>query len=65
MTARQSIFSSERLGDDVKKLLPVITPGQSDTASWTTPLTFSWATGRSLPHAMMMLIPEVWGDHVR
>ena len=64
MTARQSIFSSERLGDDVKKLLPVITPGQSDTASLDNALDLLLATGRSLPHAMMMLIPEVWGDHV-
>ena len=64
MTARQSIFSSERLGDDVKKLLPVITPGQSDTASLDNAIELLLATGRSLPHAMMMLIPEVWGDHV-
>ena len=64
MTARQSVFSSPLLGDDVKKLLPIVTPGQSDTATLDNALELLLATGRSLPHAMMMLIPEAWGDHI-
>ena len=64
MTARQSMFSSELLGDDVRKLLPIITPGQSDTASLDNALELLLATGRSLPHAMTMLMPEAWGDHI-
>ncbi len=64
MTARESMFESPELGDDVKKLLPVITPGQSDTASFDNALELLLASGRSLPHAMMMLVPEAWGDHL-
>ena len=65
MTAREGMFASEALGDDVKKLLPIITKGvQSDTASFDNALELLLATGRSLPHAMMMMIPEAWGDHL-
>ena len=64
MTARESMFSSPLLGEDVKKILPVITPGQSDTATLDNALEVLLASGRSLPHAMMMLMPEAWGDHL-
>ena len=65
MTAREGIFESDALGDDVKKLLPIITKGvQSDTASFDNALELLLATGRSLPHALMMMIPEAWGDHL-
>ena len=65
MTAREGMFASEILGDDVGKLLPIITKGvQSDTASFDNALELLLATGRSLPHAMMMMIPEAWGDHL-
>ncbi len=65
MTAREGMFESEALGDDMKKLLPIITKGvQSDTASFDNALELLLATGRSLPHALMMMIPEAWGDHL-
>ena len=64
MAAREAAFSSTQLGDDVKKLLPVITPGQSDTATLDNALELLLATGRSLPHSLMMLIPEAWGEHI-
>ena len=65
MAAREGMFESDALGDDVKKLLPIITDGvQSDTASFDNALELLLATGRSLPHAMMMMIPEAWGDHL-
>ena len=64
MTAREASFSSPILGDDVKKMLPIITPGQSDTATLDNALELLLATGRSLEHSMMMLIPEAWGDHL-
>ena len=64
MAAREALLSSPILGDDVKKLLPIITPGQSDTASLDNVLELLLASGRSLPHAMMMLIPEAWADHI-
>ena len=64
MAAREAMFSSPLLGDDVKKLLPVITPGQSDTATLDNALELLLASGRSLHHAMMMLIPEAWAEHI-
>ena len=64
MAARESMFSSPLLGDEVKKLIPIITPGQSDTATLDNALELLLASGRSLPHAMMMLIPEAWADHI-
>jgi glutamate synthase domain-containing protein 2/glutamate synthase domain-containing protein 1/glutamate synthase domain-containing protein 3 len=65
MNARERMFASPELGDDLKKLLPIIaTGGQSDTASFDNALELLLATGRSLPHALMMLIPEAWADHI-
>ena len=64
MTARENNFVSDLLGDDIKKLLPITTPGQSDTATLDNALEVLLASGRSLEHSMMMLIPEAWGDHI-
>src|SRR5262249_49492801 len=64
MTARQSMFVCDALGEDIKKIMPVITPAQSDTATLDNALELLMASGRSLPHSMMMLIPEAWGDHI-
>ena len=64
MTARESALSSPVLGDDVEKLLPVVGPGQSDTAALDNVLELLLASGRSLPHAMMMQIPEAWAEHI-
>ena len=64
MAAREAAFSSPLFADDMPKLCPVITPGQSDTASIDNALELLLATGRSLPHCMMMLVPEAWGDGV-
>ena len=64
MTARERQFVSPLLGEDVRKLVPVSPPGQSDTATLDNALEVLLATGRSLEHSMMMLIPEAWGDHI-
>ena len=64
MTSRESVLSSPELGSETKKLTPVITPNQSDTASFDNTLELLLATGRSLPHSMMMMIPEAWADHI-
>ena len=64
MTARETKFKSDVLGDDVEKLVPVVTPGQSDTATLDNALELLLATGRSLEHSLMMLIPEAWADHI-
>ena len=65
MTAREGMFASDALGDDMAKLMPVIGDGaQSDTAGFDNALELLLATGRSLPHALMMMMPEAWGDHL-
>ncbi|MFI5304081.1 MAG: glutamate synthase large subunit [Nitrospiria bacterium] len=60
MKARQGRLSSEVFGDDINKLFPIIREGQSDSACFDNVLEFLVMGGRSLPHAMMMLIPEAW-----
>jgi glutamate synthase (ferredoxin) len=63
MHARESMFASDLFGDDIKKLLPVIDEGGSDSAMFDNALEMLTLTGRSLPHAVMMMIPEPWsGD---
>jgi len=63
MRAREGLLASSVLGDDLKKVLPVIHEGGSDTASFDNVLEFLVMTGRSLPHAILMMIPEPWsGD---
>ncbi len=64
MTAREKNFESDILGDDVGKITPIVTPLQSDTATLDNALEALLASGRSLEHSMMMLIPEAWGDHI-
>ncbi len=64
MAAREKNFESDILGDDVGKLTPIVTPLQSDTATLDNALEALLASGRSLDHSMMMLIPEAWGDHI-
>ncbi len=62
MAAREAMFESD-LFDDVKKILPVIPPGGSDSADFDQALEFLVQTGRSLPHSVMMMIPEPWSGH--
>jgi glutamate synthase (ferredoxin) len=61
MTARERMFSSPLLGDDIKKILPVIDQSGSDSAMFDNALELLVLSGRSLPHAVMMMIPEPWG----
>ncbi|HTB33977.1 MAG TPA: glutamate synthase central domain-containing protein, partial [bacterium] len=61
MHARQALFQSKYFpGEDVKRLLPIITEGGSDSAALDNALELLLMGGRSLPHALMMLIPEPW-----
>ena len=59
MRARQSQLESELLGD-LSPLMPIVTPGASDSASFDEVLELLSLSGRSLPHAMMMMVPEAW-----
>ena len=63
MHARESLLESNLFGDDIKKLLPVIHEDGSDSAIFDNCLEFLVLGGRSLPHAMMMMIPEPWSGH--
>jgi glutamate synthase (NADPH) large chain len=63
MRAREGLLRSELLGDDLKKILPIIREGGSDTATFDNVLEFLAMTGRSLPHAILMMIPEPWAGH--
>ncbi|MBI4202899.1 MAG: glutamate synthase subunit alpha, partial [Chloroflexi bacterium] len=60
MTAREMVMSSPLFGEDIKKLLPVLTPGASDTATIDNAFELLALSGRSLPHVIAMLIPEAW-----
>ena len=61
MQARESVLSSEALGD-VKAISPIVQPGMSDSASLDNVLEFFVMSGLSLPHAMSVLVPESFND---
>jgi glutamate synthase (NADPH/NADH) large chain len=63
MRARQSQLESELLGD-LSPLLPIVTPGASDSASFDEVVELLSLTGRSLPHSIMMMVPEAWENEV-
>jgi glutamate synthase (ferredoxin) len=63
MHAAQSNFQSELFGDDIKKIMPVINTDGSDSAMFDNCLEMLVMTGRELPHAVMMMIPEPWENH--
>ena len=60
MAARRHTMRSEVLGDDLDKIWPLISEGQSDSASFDNALELLVMGGYSLAHAMMILIPEAW-----
>ncbi|MCM4157459.1 glutamate synthase large subunit [Gramella sp. AN32] len=63
MRAREELFKSDKFGDDLKKLLPITLQGKSDSASMDMVLELLLQTGRSLPEAIMMMVPEAWEKH--
>ncbi len=60
MTARESTMSSDLLPAPVSTFAPVMTPGMSDSASFDETVELLVQGGRSLPHAILMMIPEAW-----
>jgi glutamate synthase (NADPH/NADH) large chain len=60
MRARESRLESPLFGEDIKKLSPIIQPDQSDSASFDNALELLHLAGRSLPHAVAMMMPEAW-----
>jgi glutamate synthase domain-containing protein 1 len=63
MHARERPAESPLFGDDLRRLLPIIREGGSDTATFDNVLELLVMAGRSLPHAMLMMIPEPWSAH--
>jgi glutamate synthase domain-containing protein 2/glutamate synthase domain-containing protein 1/glutamate synthase domain-containing protein 3 len=63
MHAREALFESDLFGDDLKKLLPIVCTDGSDSAMFDNCLELLVLAGRSLPHAMMMMLPEPWTKH--
>ena len=61
MQARESVLSSEALGD-IRKISPIIQPGMSDSASLDNVFEFFVMSGLSLPHAMAVMVPESFND---
>jgi glutamate synthase (NADPH/NADH) large chain len=63
MHAREAICRSSVLGDDLKKLMPIVVEGGSDSAVFDNVLEFLVMAGRPLPLAILMMIPEAWAGH--
>ncbi|HEY1450638.1 MAG TPA: glutamate synthase central domain-containing protein, partial [Solirubrobacteraceae bacterium] len=62
MRARESELRSELFGEDLPKILPVVSAGNSDSATFDNVLELLMLGGRSLPHAAMMMIPEAYRE---
>ncbi len=60
MHAREKLFSSPLFRDDIRKLIPIVEPNLPDSGKFDNVLELLVRTGRSLPHAVMMMIPEAW-----
>jgi len=63
MRAREAMLTSDLIPGDIERLLPMCTPGGSDSASFDEVLELLHLGGRSLPHAVLMMIPEAWENH--
>ncbi len=63
MRAREALCHSALFGDDLKKIVPIVDEGGSDSAMFDNVLEFLVMAGRPLPHAVMMMIPEAWSGH--
>ncbi|MCS6985013.1 MAG: glutamate synthase large subunit [Leptospiraceae bacterium] len=63
MKTREAVMESPYYGKDLKRMLPIIMEGQSDSATFDSVLELLVMCGRSLPHAIMMMIPEAWSKN--
>ena len=65
MRAREGKLSAQHFGEGLERALPIMTEGASDTASFDEALELLYLGGRTLPHAVLMMIPEAWENHER
>lgn len=63
MRARESLLESSLIPGDLKRLFPIVQMSGSDSASFDEVLELLYLGGRSLPHAVLMMIPEAWENH--
>ncbi|MDI2126248.1 glutamate synthase large subunit [Yinghuangia seranimata] len=63
MAARESMIATDLIPGDLSRLFPICTPGASDSASFDEVLELLHLGGRTLPHAVLMMIPEAWENH--
>src|SRR5947209_4880604 len=63
MRAREALIASDVLPGELSRLFPIVTPEASDSASFDEVLELLHLAGRSLPHAVLMMIPEAWENH--
>ncbi len=65
MHAREGTLATDAFGESLGRALPIMTPDASDTASFDEALELIQLGGRSLPHAVLMMVPEAWENHER
>ena len=65
MRTREALLASDLVPGDITRLFPICTPGLSDSASFDEVLELLHLGGRSLPHAVLMMIPEAWENATR
>jgi glutamate synthase (NADPH/NADH) large chain len=63
MRAREALLDSDLIPGDLERLFPICTPGASDSASFDEVLELLHMGGRTLPHSVLMMIPEAWENH--
>ncbi len=63
MQAREAMLTSKVVSGDITRLFPICTPGGSDSASFDEVLELLHLAGRSLPHSVLMMIPEAWENN--
>ena len=63
MRAREALLTSEIIPGDLNRLFPIVDPAGSDSASFDEVLELLYLGGRSLPHSILMMIPEAWENH--
>ncbi|MEO0011221.1 MAG: glutamate synthase large subunit, partial [Actinomycetota bacterium] len=63
MRARESLLKSEYFGEDLNRIFPIVEMSGSDSASFDEVLELLYLGGRSLPHSVLMMIPEAWENH--
>ena len=63
MRAREALLSTDAIPGDLGRAFPICTPGASDSASFDEVLELLHLGGRTLPHAVLMMIPEAWEHH--